>query len=187
MSLGKRPLLSRSGVLCHFENGEKQRRGANLSTNRRVSQCSLICLVAANEIIATGPATVISSACLLSPNLSRSPSLLAAYPTEEERRWGKEGKVERTERLPGGIGRKIAGKLVSRISFWALLADDGRQWPILRRLTTDTSYEPENRVMVLAERKISMIVGRCKWNSFRNEEHRSKERMILGQIFIIRG
>lgn len=120
-SLGKRPLLSRSGVLCYFENGGKQKRGANLSTNRRVSQCSLICLVAANEIIATGPATVISSGCLLSPKLSRSPSLLAGYPREEER-WragkeGEEGKIERTERLPGGIGRKIAGKLVSRISF----------------------------------------------------------------------
>lgn len=149
VSLGKRPLLSRSGVLCYFENGEKQKRGANLSTNRRVSQCSLICLVAANEIIATGPATVISSGCLLSPKLSRSPSLFAGYPREEERRRGKgrggeEGrKIERTERLPGGIGRKIAGKLVSRISFWALLADDGRQRPILRRLTTDTSFEPE--------------------------------------------
>lgn len=148
VSLGKRPLLSRSGVLCYFENGEKQKRGANLSTNRCVSQCSLICLVAANEIIATGPATVISSGCLLSSKLSRSLSLFAGSKRgrETERKGGdgeEGGKIERTERLPGGIGRKIAGKLVSRISFWALLADDGRQRPILRRLTTDTSFEPE--------------------------------------------
>lgn len=124
MSLGKRPLLSRSGVLCHFENGEKQRRGANLSTNRRVSQCSLICLVAANEIIATGPATVISSACLLSPNLSRSPSLLAAYPTEEERRRER----ERKGRKNGETSRRNRKENCGETCFADIFLSTSRRW-----------------------------------------------------------
>lgn len=111
---------------------------ANLPTNRRVSQCSLICLVAANEIIATGPGTVISMGCLLSPKLSLAlsgprchcaPALsfwLERWRAAERRREDGKGKrddgrtIERRRdlywRLPEGIGRKIAGKLASRIS-----------------------------------------------------------------------
>lgn len=167
-SLGKRPLLSRSGVLCYFENGGKQKRGANLSTNRRVSQCSLICLVAANEIIATGPATVISSGCLLSPKLSRSPSLLAGYPREEERRRAERG---RKDRKNGETSRRNRKENCGETCFADIFLSTSRRW---RETTADIATLDHRHLVRTREialwcrpRGKSVMVGRCKWNSLR--------------------
>lgn len=138
-----------------FRKRERQKRGANLPTNRRVSQCSLICLVATNEIIATGLARSFLRAIFFLANSLFSPCYspprscsIVTLDRERETRTQKERSVWSKERgFPEGIGRKIAGKLVSRISLWALLADDGRQRPILRRSSSEASFEQENRVM----------------------------------------